>query len=68
MLEGNTSTDPETRIIGGVNVDDPDRYPYFTKLSGNDGLCGGALIAPDIVISAAFVSPYCILFVCCLFY
>lgn len=55
-LRGNALTDPAPRIIGGRDVTNLQRYPYFTKLSGNDGLCGGALIAPDVVISSAFVS------------
>lgn len=32
------------------------RYPYFAMISGSEGSCGGALIAPDIVLSARNVS------------
>lgn len=54
-LRGNALNDdsPSTRIIGGLDVQDPHRYPYFAMVSGFGGLCGGALIAPDIVLSAA---------------
>ena len=45
----------QARIIGGdyVNLSDF-RYPYFTSL---EDYCGGALITPSIVVSAAHVSP-----------
>ena len=42
----------EKRIINGHNAQDQ-RFPYFSMMWGEGGLCGGALIAPDIVISAA---------------
>jgi hypothetical protein len=45
---------PQPRIIGGEDVDEP-RYPYFAMMWGRS-LCGGALIAPDLVVSAAHVS------------
>jgi len=38
----------QSRIVGGDRVE-PNDYPYFAYLSG----CGGALIAPDIVLTAA---------------
>ena len=38
-----------SRIVGGVVVTDPSKYPFMVKGSG----CGGSLIAPDVVLSAA---------------
>jgi hypothetical protein len=47
---------PEARIIGGSAVDPfQDRYPYFALMWGL-GICGGVLISPSIVLSAAHVS------------
>ena len=41
-------------IIGGTQVTDADRYKYIVSLTKWNGhFCGGALIAPDLVISAA---------------
>ena len=48
-----------TRIVGGANVEQPSRYPWFTRVVGGEdtgnGLdaCGGALIAKDLVLTAA---------------
>ena len=42
----------EERIINGHNAQ-AQRFPYFSMMWGEGGLCGGALIAPDMVISAA---------------
>lgn len=39
------------RIINGDVVEDL-RYPYFSLMFGN-GMCGGVLIAPQLVLSAA---------------
>jgi secreted trypsin-like serine protease len=41
----------QTRLFGGENAT-AGRYPYFVRLVGA-GQCGGALIAPDIVVTAA---------------
>ena len=38
-----------SRIVGGVVVTDPSKYPFMVKGSG----CGGSLVAPDVVLSAA---------------
>lgn len=46
-----------TRVINGDDVSD-DRFPYFSMMWGH-ALCGGALIGPDLVISAAHVSSEC---------
>lgn len=41
-------------IIGGTQVTDPNRYKYIVSLTKWGGhFCGGALIAPDLVVSAA---------------
>jgi secreted trypsin-like serine protease len=41
-------------IIGGTKVTDADRYKYIVSLTKWGGhFCGGALIAPDLVVSAA---------------
>mmetsp|Transcript_37883 Transcript_37883/g.77096 ORF Transcript_37883/g.77096 Transcript_37883/m.77096 type:complete len:681 (+) Transcript_37883:445-2487(+) len=41
-------------IIGGTHVTDPERYKYIVSLTKWGGhFCGGAMIAPDLVISAA---------------
>ena len=44
--------DKEPRIINGIQTP-PNRYPYATSLQySNEHFCGGALIAPDVVITA----------------
>jgi hypothetical protein len=52
---GGRSLDRLPKIIGGsfVNLTD-DRYPYFASL--DLGACGGALISPSFVVTAAHVS------------
>jgi Trypsin len=53
---GNHDEKAKTRIIGGHDVDqEGDRYPYYVDLrNANDQhRCGGSLIAPDIVLTAA---------------
>lgn len=40
-----------TRIVGGNDVTNPAQYPFFVDWSDNS--CGGSLIAPDIVLTAA---------------
>lgn len=46
----------ESRIINGVDAD-PTRYPYTVSLQdGSFHFCGGSLIAPDLVLSAAHCS------------
>jgi len=49
-----------TRIVGGAPVEESSRYPWFTRVvagsgtgGGRVGACGGALIAKDIVLTAA---------------
>jgi V8-like Glu-specific endopeptidase len=51
---------PRPRIINGEDVTDPNRYPWFVHVRGStpDNLpvleaCGGSLIAPDLVLTAA---------------
>jgi len=47
-------TTPATpRIVGGTEVEGPDVYPSYGFNAGQSGLCGGTLIYPDIVLTAA---------------
>ena len=44
----------DPRIIGGEIVDPVDRYPFAASLvTGGFHGCGGSLIAPNVVLSAA---------------
>jgi len=43
---------PEHSIVGGARSK-PGWFPYFVHIDDNFGGCGGALIAPDIVLTAA---------------
>jgi len=46
----------QERIFNGKPVKyhyDRDRYEYFALSDGTDNVCGGALIAPNIVMTAA---------------
>ena len=46
----------EDRIVGGTEVSPKDKYPYSVYLSLNDAresFCGGSLIAPNVVLTAA---------------
>ncbi|KAL3929539.1 MAG: hypothetical protein SGBAC_012165 [Bacillariaceae sp.] len=47
-MQNISSRRPEPRIVGGSNAQ-RNEFPYFVQM----GLCGGALIAPGIVLSAA---------------
>lgn len=48
-----TNTDKELRIINGYSTD-PYRFPYAASLQLNgQHYCGGALVAPDLVVTAA---------------
>jgi Trypsin len=52
-----TDLEPSTRIVNGQNAPQG-RFPWFVRTLGTDavggiGACGGALIAPDMVLSAA---------------
>lgn len=40
------------RVVGGSNTA-TSRYPYFAMLIGSSSLCGGSLIAPDMILTAA---------------
>lgn len=39
-------------IVGG-NIVDPNEYPYYVQILAAGSLCGGTLIAPDMVLYAA---------------
>jgi secreted trypsin-like serine protease len=49
-----TSTNSRNLIIGGHDAV-PNRYPYYVALqtAENNTECGGTLIAPDVVLTAA---------------
>ncbi|CAJ1956715.1 unnamed protein product [Cylindrotheca closterium] len=46
---------PQPRIVNGIKAPDPDRYPYFVALVDDRDriVCGGSLIASNVVLSAA---------------
>lgn len=52
VLEGSVVVDP--RIIGGTPTDGQE-YPFFVQADTAESgfYCGGSLIAPDVVLSAA---------------
>ena len=52
---GGSDEDLGSLVVGGVNAQ-KGRYPYMVNLNSNkngDEYCGGTLIAPDVVLSAA---------------
>jgi hypothetical protein len=53
--ESHVQTEREPRIVGGTLVR-TDKYPYFVRIDngkgGTRGICGGNLVAPDIVLTA----------------
>jgi secreted trypsin-like serine protease len=46
---------PQPRIVNGNNAPGPDRYPYFVALVDDRDriVCGGSLVASNVVLSAA---------------
>ena len=50
-----TPAHAETRVVGGVAVTDADEAPWMVALTISSGyqFCGGALVAPDTVATAA---------------
>ena len=44
------NTNSSSRIVGGHRVSSPDTYPFFADWHKG---CGGSLIAPDSVLTAA---------------
>ena len=57
-ITATNNRDLENRVIGG-NAVNPKRFPYYTYVKGftdyeGEGIaCGGTLIAPDVVLTAA---------------
>jgi trypsin len=51
---GSGSPQAMTRIVDGLDAS-KDRYPYYVTLTDEDFIhrCGGSLIAPDVVLTAA---------------
>jgi len=47
----------DSRIVGRNNVVDPKKYSFFVRIGidveDDDFLCGGTLVAPDVVLTAA---------------
>jgi V8-like Glu-specific endopeptidase len=51
--DGDNILEREKRVVGG-QIAVANRYPYYAYLKGEKGIsCGGTLIAPDIVLTAA---------------
>jgi len=43
----------ETRVIGGSSVESNSKYPFYAMIDSNGMICGGTLIWPDLLITAA---------------
>lgn len=47
--------EPQTRVVGGSSAN-KERFPYYVALVGpsaSSAICGGTLIASDVVLTAA---------------
>jgi hypothetical protein len=59
MIRTLARTRTRPRVIGGHDVQDQSRYPYFSFMRAQV-MCAGTLIGPDLVLSAAHVSTPCL--------
>ena len=58
LQQQTSSVSPQTKIIGG-SLPAPGRFPYMASLTYfGSHICGGSLIAPDIVLSAAHCAGF----------
>jgi Trypsin len=63
MIRTLARTRTRPRVIGGHDVQDQSRYPYFSFMRAQV-MCAGTLIGPDLVLSAAHVSTSCLVLAC----
>ena len=52
--DGDDSEYVDIKIVGGVEVDPPGKYPYMVNAGG----CGASLVAPNVILSAAHCAGY----------